>query len=47
MEVSDIQFVDGKIEVTFMNGNGADVMVILLSISDAEAIGTFAKNPPR
>ena len=43
MEVSDVQIVNGKVEVTFMNEFGDDVATIIISKSDAKLIGQTAE----
>jgi len=42
MEVSDVQCVNGMIEVTFMNEHGDDCLTLTMSPSDARQIGSFA-----
>ena len=41
MEISDIQHVNGMIEITFMNEHGDDCMVLTISQADARLIGSF------
>ena len=41
MEISDIQFVDGKVEITFMGYNTEDIMTIRITLADLKLLKDY------